>query len=121
MTNKKEESNFEFLKFFPLFIVFSLGFTFNNSLAVIEGLLGIKTSFVRTPKFNIIGSHGTWKENTYLHRKLTVSTLVEGLLSLYFFAGIIVGLLVEDYGLIVFHLMLATGYAAIVYYSIKNR
>ncbi len=119
--NRKEESNLEFLKHFPMFIVFSLGFTFNNSLAVIEGLLGIKTSFVRTPKFNIIGTRGSWNENTYLPHKFTLSTLFEGLLSLYFFAGIIVGILVGDYGLILFHLMLATGYAAIVYYSIKNK
>jgi cellulose synthase/poly-beta-1,6-N-acetylglucosamine synthase-like glycosyltransferase len=121
MANRKEESNSYFIKYFPLFIMFSLGFTFNNSLAVIEGWLGIKTPFERTPKFNIVGDSGGWKENIYFRQKITWMTLMEGMLSLYFFAGIVVGIVVQDYGLILFHLLLATGYAGIFYYSLKNR
>lgn len=118
--NRAEASNKSYFKYFPIFIVFSMGFTLNNSLAVIEGLLGIKSSFVRTPKFNIVGANGSWKGNMYLSHKLTWSTLLEGLLSLYFFAGIALGIIVGDYGLIFFHLMLAMGYAGIFYYSIKH-
>lgn len=114
-----ESSKRKFFKYFPLFIVFSMGFTLNNSLAVIEGLLGMKTQFVRTPKFNIIGINGTWKDNIYLNNKLSWITLLEGLLSIYFFAGIIIGFVIGDYGLLLFHLMLAMGYASIFYYSIK--
>lgn len=120
IANKKEQSNMEYFKYFPLFIIFSMGFTLNNSLAVLEGLFGIKSSFVRTPKFNIVGASGSWKENIYLNHKLNWSTLLEGMLSLYFFLGIFVGIFVGDYGLILFHLMLAMGYASIFYYSIKN-
>ena len=118
--NQTEHSGKSYLKYFPLFIIFSLGFTLNNGLAVIEGLLGIKTSFVRTPKFNIIGSGGSWKGNIYLNHRLSWSTYFEGLLSLYFLAGIFLGIIVGDYGLIVFHLMLALGFASTFYYSIKH-
>ena len=97
-----------------------MGFTLNNSLAVIEGLLGVKTPFVRTPKFNIVGINGSWKENMYLNYKLTWTTLFEGLLSLYFFSGIVIGIVIGDYGLILFHLMLSMGYAGMFYYSIKH-
>ena len=115
-----QNSKGSFFKYFTLFIIFSMGFTLNNSLAVIEGLLGLKTQFVRTPKFNIVGPHGNWKNNMYLSNKLTWTTLLEGLLSIYFFVGIVIGLAVGDYGLILFHLMLALGYAGIFYYSIKK-
>ena len=120
IANKQDQSNKEYFKYFPLFIVFSMGFTLNNSLAVIEGLLGIKSSFVRTPKFNIVGARGSWKGNIYLTHKRNWATALEGFLSLYFFAGIALGIFVGDYGLILFHLMLALGYAAIFYYSIKE-
>jgi len=120
IANTIDDTKKHFLAYFPLFIVFSLGFTLNNSIAVIEGLLGIKTPFVRTPKFNIVGMDGSWKENMYLNQKLTWTTLFEGLLSLYFFSGIVIGFVVEDYGLILFHLMLALGYGGIFYYSVKK-
>lgn len=115
-----ESSTKGYFKYFPLFIVFSMGFTLNNSLAVIEGLMGMKTQFVRTPKFNIIGVSGSWKNNIYLNNKLTWTTLLEGLLSVYFFAGIVIGFAIGDYGLLLFHLMLSLGYAGIFYYSIKH-
>jgi cellulose synthase/poly-beta-1,6-N-acetylglucosamine synthase-like glycosyltransferase len=120
MANKHDDSKTSYLKYYPLFIIFSLGFTLNNSLAVIEGCLGIKSPFVRTPKFNIVGVSGSWKSNMYLNQKITWTTVLEGLLSLYFFAGILVGLFVHDYGLMFFHFMLAAGYAGIFYYSIKR-
>ena len=120
VANSKEQSNMAYIKYFPLFIVFSMGFTLNNSLAVVEGLLGIKSSFIRTPKFNIVGANGSWKGNMYFKHKLTWTTLMEGLLSLYFLAGIGMGFVIGDYGLILFHLMLALGFASIFYYSLKQ-
>jgi len=120
IANKAEHSGKLYFKYFPLFIIFSMGFTLNNGLAVIEGLMGVKTSFVRTPKFNIVGANGTWKGNIYLNHKLSWSIFVEGLLSIYFFAGIVLGVVIGDYGLILFHLMLALGYAGIFFYSIKK-
>ena len=120
MANKYDESNKSYFKYYPLFLIFSMGFTLNNGIAFIEGVIGTKTPFVRTPKFNIIGASGSWKNNIYLTQKLTWTTLLEGLLSLYFLSGILIGISIGDYGLIFFHLMLATGYASIFYYSLKK-
>ena len=119
IANKEVESLKSYARYFPLFIIFSLGFTLNNSLAFIEGIFGIKTPFVRTPKFNIVGTTDSWKSNVYLNHKFNWSIVLEGILSLYFLSGIVLGILLGDYGLFLFHLMLAVGYAAIVYYSIK--
>ncbi len=115
-----ESSNKSYFLYYPMFIIFSMGFTLNNSLAVIEGLLGLRTPFVRTPKFNIIGANGSWKDNVYSNGAWTWTTLLEGFLSIYFLAGIIIGIAIGNYGLILFHLMMSLGYAGIFYYSIKK-
>lgn len=120
MANKQDNSKLSYFKYYPLFIIFSLGFTLNNSLAVVEGWLGVKTPFIRTPKFNIIGAAGGWKDNIYLNHKISWTTLLEGFLSLYFFGGILAGFFFHDYGLMLFHFMLAAGYAGIFYYSVRK-
>jgi len=109
-----------FIKYFPLFMTFSMGMSLHNGIAVLEGLLGFKSPFVRTPKFNIIGLNGDWQDNSYLNPKVSWITIMEGLLSLYFLSGILLGVLYGDYGLMIFHLMLAVGYAGVFYYSLKK-
>ncbi|GAB4246212.1 MAG: glycosyltransferase family 2 protein [Ekhidna sp.] len=108
-----------FILNFPMFLAFSMGMALHNSIAVIEGYLGIKTPFVRTPKFNIQSKSDTWKHNEYLNQVLTPTTLMEGLLSIYFVYGIFSGLKLEDYGLVLFHLMLAIGFAYVFFLSVK--
>jgi len=111
---------YKFVKYYPLFLIFSMGLAFHNSIAVIEGWAGKKSPFVRTPKFNIVGTNGQWKQNIYLNPKVSWITILEGLLSLYFVFGIALGIIVKDYGLLLFHLMLALGYAGIFYYTVKK-
>src|SRR5690606_28849193 len=54
----------------PLFLSVSMGLALHNSLAVAEGLLGKKSPFVRTPKFNLEQQNSHWKTNTYLSLKM---------------------------------------------------
>ncbi len=107
-----------FFNLFPLFLVVSMGLSLHNGIAVIEGLLGIKTPFVRTPKFNIQKGQ-SWRNNIYVHPKLNAITVLEGLLCLYFIAGIVVGLYLHLKILLVFHTMLAMGFGTVFYYSVK--
>src|SRR5690606_19099246 len=46
-------SFFKFVGRFFQFLIVSMGLSLSNSVAVIEGYMGIKSSFVRTPKFNV--------------------------------------------------------------------
>lgn len=108
-----------FFKNFPLFLTFSMGLSLHNAIAVSEGLLGHKTPFIRTPKFNIFKKEDKWQNNEYLRPKLSLATVLEGLLCLYFIFGIISGFAVEDYGLMIFHIMLAFGFGGIFIHSIK--
>ncbi len=106
-------------RIFPTFLIVSMGLSLHNGLAVLEGLLGKKSPFIRTPKFNITKKGDSWKDNVYIRPSWSWLTVMEGLLSLYFIAGIAVGIYLHDWGLIVFHLMLALGFGSVFYYSIK--
>ncbi|MGV3639443.1 MAG: cellulose synthase family protein, partial [Adhaeribacter sp.] len=58
-----------FLPEFFLFLSITMGFSLHNSIAVAEGFLGIRSPFVRTPKFNLRQGGGNWKDSAYaLHR-----------------------------------------------------
>ena len=116
---KPQNHTSDYFKTFPIFLTMSMGLSFHNAFAVAEGLLGIQTPFVRTPKFNIMNKSDSWKGNVYIKPTLTFGTIFEGFLCLYFSFGIITGLLLDDYGLTIFHSMLALGFASVFYYSVK--
>jgi len=108
-----------FLYLYPRFIIVSMGLSLHNGLAVIEGLLGRKTPFIRTPKFNLSEKRKSWKGNVYVKTAISPQTILEGLLCLYFIGGIAAGIMLRDGGLLIFHAMLALGFGAVFYYSVK--
>ncbi len=108
-----------YITYFPLFLIFSMGLALHNGMAVLEGWLGWRSAFVRTPKFNIVGPQGTWKDNIYVKKQLTIMHLLEALLCVYFIAGVVIGITLADYGLVLFHFMLALGYGGVFYLSAK--
>jgi cellulose synthase/poly-beta-1,6-N-acetylglucosamine synthase-like glycosyltransferase len=108
-----------FWSLYPRFLIVSMGLSLHNGLAVLEGLLGRKTPFIRTPKFNVTVKGESWKYNSYIKTKINLLTLLEGLLCLYFVFGIVAGILLKDGGLIFFHVMLALGFGGVFYYSVK--
>jgi cellulose synthase/poly-beta-1,6-N-acetylglucosamine synthase-like glycosyltransferase len=108
-----------FFRLFPPFLIISMGLSLHNGLAVIEGLIGRKTPFIRTPKFNITKKEDGWTKNTYLHSSLNFVTIFEGILCLYFIYGCFVGIQLKDSGLLFFHIMLVLGFGSIFIYSIK--
>jgi hypothetical protein len=97
-----------------------MGLSFHNGLAVLEGLIGRKTPFVRTPKFNVTDNKESWLGNSYIRSRLTGGAIMEGLLCLYFIFGIVAGVWLRDGGLIFFHLMLVLGFGSVFYFSIKT-
>ncbi|MBF2709603.1 cellulose synthase family protein [Flavobacterium soyangense] len=112
-----------FLKYVGLFFTFysiAMGFSFQNSIAVLEGFIGKKSEFVRTPKFNIETLKEKWKDNIYMSRKISKNTIVEGLLIFYFLFGLYSGFKLNDYALYPFHLMLLFGYSYVFVQSVKS-
>ncbi len=108
-----------FWSLYPRFLIVSMGLSLHNGLAVAEGLIGHKTPFIRTPKFNVTMKGDSWKHNAYIRTKINWLTLLEGILCLYFLFGIVAGFFLHDGGLIFFHAMLAMGFGGVCYYSVK--
>jgi len=116
-----------FIKFIGLFFVFFtiiMGFSLHNTLAVLEGHLGKRSDFIRTPKFNINTIKDSWKGNKYLNQKLSVSTIIEGLLAVYFGFGLYSAFTVSqqgDFGFFGFHIMLFIGFGYVFLKSLSSR
>jgi hypothetical protein len=102
-----------------------MGFSLHNSIAVLEGHLGKRSEFVRTPKFNINSLSDTWKGNRYLRQKLSPNVILEGLLMLYFgfglYSAFVVGDQGGDFGLFPFHLMLFIGFGYVFFKSLSSK
>jgi cellulose synthase/poly-beta-1,6-N-acetylglucosamine synthase-like glycosyltransferase len=106
-----------FLLLFPGFLLLSMGLSLHNTRAVIEGLIGKKTPFVRTPKFE---ASPNWKTNLYLTQRINRFSWLEGLLAIYFFAALALGIYVRDFGLLIFHLLLCLGFSTVFILSLRH-
>ncbi len=112
-------SFFRFAGRFFQFLIVSMGLSLNNTVAVLEGYMGIKSSFVRTPKFNV-SSKSEFKGNKYDKKKISLLTIGEGMLMLLFGFTAFNRALYGDLGMLPFHLMLACGYGLVFFYSIAE-
>jgi len=116
---------FNYIGMFFTFFSIAMGFSLHNSIAVLEGHVGKRSDFVRTPKFNISSIKDSWKGNKYLRNNLSFNTIVEGLLMLYFAFGLysafVVGDQGGDFGLFPFHLMLCLGFGYVFFKSISSK
>ncbi len=109
-----------FFKTFPLYLSFSMGMAFNNAVAVAEGWLGIKSSFVRTPKFNALDN----KKASSLSSSAKLFTpffIMEMMLMIYFLFGAALAFYYHDFSMFPYHLMLAFGFGMIVWFTVKER
>ena len=114
----------DYTKLFFTFYTVAMGFSYHNSLAVLEGHRGKRSDFIRTPKFNIKTLKDSWKKKKYTSKKISKNTLVEGLLTLYFLFGMYSAFVigeVGDFGLFPFHLMLFIGFGFVFINSFKTQ
>lgn len=107
---------------FPLFMAGSMGFAVNNSRAVFEGLFKRKSEFVRTPKFAIQGKEDSWKKNVYINNKKKFDwvVLIEILLAVYCFFGVISSLYYLEIAAVPFQLLYFMGFACVSWLSVRH-
>ncbi len=106
----------------PVFLVLTMGLSLHNGLAAIRGLLGEKTPFIRTPKFNIKTVKDAWTDKKYVATKIDLMTIMEGLAALYFLAAIVAALSLESVGweFLLLHVTAFIGFASIFVYSLSH-
>lgn len=111
----------DYIKLFFTFFSVALGFSLHNSVAVLEGHIGKRSEFVRTPKFNINSLTDSWKGNKYLTKKLSPNMILEFFLMLYFLFGMYSAIPLNDFGLFPFHFMLFLGFGFVFFKSLTAK
>jgi cellulose synthase/poly-beta-1,6-N-acetylglucosamine synthase-like glycosyltransferase len=94
----------------PLVMGLGIGLAFSNARAVLEALLGIKSDFVRTPKYQVEKNQDeTWKRKKY-KRKRGLLPLLELSFSLYFLLAIFYAGHMRMWGTVPFLLLFFFGF-----------
>lgn len=110
----------KFLGLFPLFLTFSMGISWHNAIAVLEGWMGKKSAFIRTPKFNIQTLRDKLSHHKYLTHHISWKTWVEGLLAAYFSYAVYFGIMSGKTNFLLFHIALSIGFTAIFIYTLVH-
>ncbi|MBG8553694.1 cellulose synthase family protein [Hymenobacter guriensis] len=105
---------------FLLFLAVSMGFSLHNAQAVLLGLLGRQSAFIRTPKLGAVSAGAGWLRRRYRTGSLDALTWLEGVLAGYFLFGLGAGVYLREFGLLPFHLLLAVGFGLVFGYSVQH-
>ncbi len=93
----------------PLMMALGIGLSINNARAVIEGLFGGESEFVRTPKHGVTQKFEAWAKKKYRAR-LNVATFVEMGFALYFAFTIAMAVITGSWTSIPFLLLFLFGF-----------
>jgi cellulose synthase/poly-beta-1,6-N-acetylglucosamine synthase-like glycosyltransferase len=94
----------------PLVMSLGIGLAFSNARAVLEALIGVKSDFVRTPKYRVENTHDeSWKRKKY-KRKHGWLPLLELSFAIYFVFAIAYAIRMHMWGPIFFLLLFCFGY-----------
>ncbi len=87
-----------------------MGLSVNNTRAFTEASLGIKTSFLRTPKFNLQGGEGAGENHDYMLPR-DANFWIEALLGVYSVGLLAYVILIGAWGLVFWVLLYAGGFS----------
>jgi cellulose synthase/poly-beta-1,6-N-acetylglucosamine synthase-like glycosyltransferase len=94
----------------PLVMGLGIGLAFSNARAVLEALMGVKSDFVRTPKYRVEEmTDATWKRKKY-KRKRGLLPLLELGFAVYFLLAIMYAARLHMWGTIPFLLLFFFGF-----------
>ena len=97
------------LKYLPFLMSVGIGLSVSNSKAVVEALLGIKSSFKRTPKYKIENKKDRWATKKYL-RRTGVMPLFELSMGAYFSLVVLYAFINHNYPTIPFLMLFVVGF-----------
>ena len=97
------------VKYLPAVLSVGIGLSVNNALAVMEGLFGRKSEFIRTPKYHVESAGDEWRQKRY-RGGVSFVPFVELLLGLYFTAMAVYAAAYGIYGTLPFILIFQAGF-----------
>lgn len=110
----------KFVFTFPVFLAVSMGLSLHNAIATLEGYFGVKSAFIRTPKFNVKARTDGWQKSIYSRSSVSLLTLLEGLLAALFLTAICYGISVREFSMMPFHLLLFAGFSFVFLTSVRQ-
>ena len=78
-------------KALPYLLVYSIGMSVNNTVAVFDGVFGKKNEFLRTPKYGIVKNDDDWRDKAY-NLPFSKTTLLEMFFAVYGVLGIFIAI-----------------------------
>lgn len=99
----------ERVRLLPFLMALGIGLTVTNGKAVIEAVLGIKSAFVRTPKYHVTGRKDSWLRKKY-RGKIGIWPLVEIAFGCYFTWVFGYCVAIGNFGVLPFLLLFIVGY-----------
>ncbi|MBK9315904.1 MAG: glycosyltransferase [Acidobacteria bacterium] len=103
----------------PLAMAIGIGMVFSNTKAVLEALFGIKSGFVRTPKYKVENAKDSWLQvATKYRRKKGWLPVLELLFALYFVGAVAYAIRSNIYATVPFLLIFLVGYGFVAIMSI---
>jgi len=112
--SRKDDFQVRFWNDYPLFLLVYMGLAVQNSLAVLEGLAGRRSPFVRTPK----GKASPVREGTPGMNRIQVAEI--GVLA-YFLGGIGLSVYFGDYFMLLFFVMISGGLCFVLWETLATR
>jgi cellulose synthase/poly-beta-1,6-N-acetylglucosamine synthase-like glycosyltransferase len=95
--------------YLPLLMALGIGLTVTNTKAVMEALFGIKSAFVRTPKYRV-AKKGEKSQAAKYRKRLKLAPWIELLLGCYFMAAIVYTFTNQNYFTAPFLILFVIGY-----------
>jgi len=107
------------VKWLPVLMIVGTGIAVNNTRAVLEALLGIKSGFVRTPKRAISGRKAGAEAKRY-RLPIDITFVIEAYLAFYSLAGLYLYVLVGKYIIGPFLLLYALGFGSMAVATLRE-
>ena len=107
------------IKILPFLMCLGTGIAVNNTKAVLEAFLNIKSGFIRTPKYGIQKKEDNWKSKHY-SIPLNAVSILEFLLGLYSLSGLILFLFFSKYLVSPFLIIYTSGFFYVFFLSVKH-
>jgi cellulose synthase/poly-beta-1,6-N-acetylglucosamine synthase-like glycosyltransferase len=95
--------------YLPFLMALGIGLTVTNSKAVMEALFGIKSAFVRTPKYRV-AKKGEKSQSAKYRKRLVLAPWIELIIGAYFFGAIVYTFMNNNYFTAPFLILFVIGY-----------